>query len=252
MDINRRGAFYVTAIALVLAYGTIGTYMLGSSGNFNVKVASVPEALYFTIVTISTVGYGDIVPVTDVARAFVIVLIISGLSIFLSAVTVLSGEFLSARVEKLYSGSDIPDRKKLSGHIVLIGYDATNALVAQKLKTQKRNFVIITGDKPTTEALRKKGYPAFLEDYTSRADLEKFNLDKATDVVIDLRDSSKTVYAVLVVKKLAKDTKISVVVQNAEAETHLADLDVDSIINPMTIAAETLTKTLDRDQDTSA
>ncbi len=249
MEINRRIAFYVIAIAAVLTYGTVGTYVLGREGDFNVNTMSLSGAIYFTIVTISTVGYGDIVPVTAIGRAFVIILIISGLSIFLSAITVLSGEFLSSRVEKLYSGTNSVDRKRMDSHIVLIGYDSTNALVAQRLKSQRRNFVIITGDKPTADALRKKGYPAFVEDYTSRSELEKFRLEKATDILIDLRDPSKTVYVVLVVRKLAKNVRISVVASNAEAETHLSDLEVDNIINPVTIAADMLTKTLDRDQD---
>ncbi len=251
MHITRQTAFYVLAITAVLLYGTTGAYILGQSGNFNVKVSSLNQAVYFTVVTISTVGYGDIVPVTNIGRIFVMVLIISGLSIFLSAVAMLSGEFLSSRVEKLYLGLPV-DSKKLKGHIVLIGYDSTNELVAQRLKAQKRKFLIITGDKPTVESLRKKGYPAYIEDYTSKSELEKFNLDKATDIVIDVRDSSKAVYAVLVVRKLAKNVKVSVVVHSAEAESHLADLEIDSVVNPVTIAADMLTKTLDRDQDTGS
>ena len=92
MHVNVKIAIYVLAIVLVLAYGTLGSYALGGN-NFNVKIGSVSESLYFTVVTISTVGYGDIYPVTTLGRYFTIVLIISGLSIFLSAVTVLSGDF---------------------------------------------------------------------------------------------------------------------------------------------------------------
>ncbi|MEM3839419.1 MAG: NAD-binding protein [Candidatus Micrarchaeaceae archaeon] len=249
MRLDRRLVFYVFAIAIVLIYGVAGTYVLGQGNNFNVKITSLNQALYFTVVTISTVGYGDITPVTGIARDFVIVLIISGLSIFLSALTVLSGEFLSARVERLYSGYGLIDRKKLAKHIVLIGYDSTNELISHRLKEQKRNFVIITSNKTTADSLRKKGYPAFAEDYTSKADMEKFNLDKATDIVIDLRDNSKTIYVVLVVKKLAKGARISVVAPSHEAEAHLADLEVANIINPVAIAADMLTKKLDVDQD---
>jgi voltage-gated potassium channel len=240
---------YASAIAIVLAYGVVGTYLLGISGNFNVQINSPLEALYFTIVTISTVGYGDIVPITDVARVFVIVLIVSGLSIFLSAVTVLSGDFLSKRVETIYSGMSRVEKHRLNGHIVLIGYDTTNALVAERLKAQKRNFLIVTGDKPTVDSLRDRGYPAYIADYTQKSDMMKFELSKATDIVIDVRDRTKAVYVVLVVKKLSKNVKISVVVYDKETEAHLSDLEVNSIINPVTIAADTLTSVLDRDQD---
>lgn len=251
MKIDRRTILYIAAIIIVVAYGTIGAYILGGSGNFNVTVNSWVEALYFTIVTISTVGYGDITPTTDIARIFVMILIISGLSIFLSAITILSGEFLTARIEKLNSDSARLAKRRLSNHIVLIGYNSTNAHVAEKLKSEGRNFVLILGDKPAVDVLVNKGYPAFLADYTLKSEMERFKLGAASDIVIDLKESSETVYVVLVVKKLAKRVKISVIVPNNDAQAHLIDLEVDHVINPVTIAADMMTKVLDRDQDTS-
>ena len=85
MEVNKQVVFYVLAIASVMIYGTAGAYILGQSGNFNIHINSLVTALYFTVVTISTVGYGDITPVTEIGRIFVIILIISGLSIFLIA-----------------------------------------------------------------------------------------------------------------------------------------------------------------------
>jgi voltage-gated potassium channel len=249
MKLYGKMTIYALAIIAVIIYGTVGTYVLGRSGNFNVNINSPVEALYFTVVTISTVGYGDITPVTTLGRIFVIILIISGLSIFLSAVTVISSDFLSERVERLYYSTSRSDKKLLNNHIVLIGYDITNALIAERLKKQKRNFIIITKDKILVDKLKERGYNVFLADYTLKQDMEKFMLDRASDVVIDLRDSSKAVYVVLVVKKLSKKVRLSVVVQNSEMESHLTDLGVDSIINPATLAADALTEVLDRDQD---
>lgn len=251
MEVNKQVIFYVLAIAAVVIYGTAGAYILGQSGNFNIHINSLVTALYFTVVTISTVGYGDITPVTELGRIFVIILIISGLSIFLSAVTTLSSDFLSARVEKMYSGLNSVNKKKMRNHIVLVGYDSANEIISHKLKAQHRNFIIITADKPTAEMLRRKGYPAFLEDYTSKSELEKFNLEKATDIVIDIRDSSKVVYVVLVIKKIAKNARISAIAHSTDAESHLNDLEIANVINPVTITADILTKALDKDQDTA-
>ncbi len=247
MHINMKIAIYASAMAAVVLYGTVGAYLLGQGGNFNTPITNMVQAAYFAIVTIATVGYGDIVPVTDVARVFTIILILSGLSIFLSAVTVLSGDFLSDRVEHIYSGLTRIDRRKLKGHIVLIGYDATNALLAERLKAKKRNFIIITADKPIANSLRDRGYSAYAADYTLSSDMERFNLNSASHVVVDLRDSSKSVYVVLVVRKLARNVRISVVAPNAEVEAHLTDLDIEDVINPQTIAADMLTKAIERD-----
>ncbi len=242
--VSKRVQIYLFAIAAVLIYGAVGTYVLGSRSNFNIRINSWIEALYFTIVTISTVGYGDITPITDICRIFVMVLIIAGLSIFISAVTILSGEFLSSRIESLYSGAYGIDKKRLNGHIVLIGYDSINGLLAERLKRNSRNFIIVTADKTVSDMLNQKGYSAFVADYTLKADMEKFNIEKASDVIVDLRDSSKTVYVVLVVRKISKTVRLSVVAPTADVEIHLEDLNIDNIINPITIGADRLTKIL--------
>jgi voltage-gated potassium channel len=246
MDIAKKTLAYAIALAAVLLYGTVGTYVLGRSGNFNVHVGSWLQALYFTIVTMSTVGYGDITPITNAGMTFTIILIIAGLSIFISAITVLSGELLGSRFEKIYSGISSLDRKKLNNHIVLIGYDSINIMLAERLRKSGKNFVIITADKTVADSLREKGYKAFVADYTIKSDMEKFQIDRAEHIVIDLRDSSKTVYVVLVVRKLAKEAEVSVVAPTSEVEMHLQELNIDHIINPITVGTDMLSGILMR------
>jgi Trk K+ transport system NAD-binding subunit len=178
--------------------------------------------------------------VTTIGRYFTIVLIISGLSIFLSAITVLSGDFLSARVEKIYSGVSRIEKRWMSNHIVLVGCDATNLILAEKLKNQNRNVIIVTADTVMADNLRDRGYHAYAIDYTIESNMRRFQLDRATDVVIDIRDSSKTVYVVLVVRKISKKVRISAVAQSLEEASHLSDLEINEIINPASIAAERL------------
>lgn len=237
--------FYALAMAAVLAYGVIGAYTLGQGSNFNVKIGSWGDALYFTISTISTVGYGDIIPVTTIAKDFVIILIVSGLTIFLGALTVLSGDFLGSKVEQLYTGVTPFDRRRFKNHVVLIGFNTINQLVAEDLKREKRNFTIIVAERSTADELRKKGYPVFVGDYTLKGELARFNLEKASDIVIDLKDNSKTVYVVLIVRKIiTANVKLSVVAPTPEAESHLSDLGVTNIISPMRMAADQLAKVL--------
>jgi voltage-gated potassium channel len=249
MHINQKLLLYTSAIAAVLIYGTAGSYILGQYGNFNVPITNSIEALYFTITTISTVGYGDIVPVTNIGRVFTIILIISGLTIFLSAVTVLSSDFLSERVEKLYSGLSRVEKRHLKNHIILVGYGPTNTLIAEKLKSQRRNFIIITSDKTNADTLRDKGYVSYLADYTQKIDMEKFRFNLASDIILDINESTKAVYVVLVIKKLAQNANISVIAYSQDAASHFTDLEVAHVINPVTIAAEMMVDTLDKDQD---
>ena len=88
----------VYAIGLVLVMATIVTSV---ERGHNPELDSFPDALWWAIVTVTTVGYGDIVPVTQVGRAFAYVLMLSGIGLF----GALTANFASILVRREYPGS---------------------------------------------------------------------------------------------------------------------------------------------------
>ena len=85
---------YISILIMIVILGSAFAYALGAN-NFNVPINNPLTALYFTIITISTVGYGDIHPVTPVGMIFTIFLVLAGISTFLGAVTAISSDFMS-------------------------------------------------------------------------------------------------------------------------------------------------------------
>ena len=85
-------------IMAVLFYGTVASLRIGHQ--YDPVIESPIQALYYTVITISTVGYGDYIPTTDVARLFTISLIIIGVGCFLTAITILFQPFIK-KVEEL-------------------------------------------------------------------------------------------------------------------------------------------------------
>ncbi len=235
-------AAYAIAIAIVLAFGTAGTYILGhgNTANFSVNINSWIEALYFTVTTISTVGYGDIVPISNIARIFDMVLILSGLGVFFAAITAISGEFMNSRLTKLSGRISGLEKRMLTNHIVLIGFDTTNAILANRLKKQKKKFIVVTEDKSLEDKLKDEGFSAYVADITSEVDMRAFRLEKAMRVVVDVRDASRTVYAAIVVKSIAGNKNMTVVAATEDVEKHLRELDIQHIVNPATMAADSI------------
>ncbi len=230
---------YAIAAASIILFGTFGTYILGQQpGNFNIKINSLVTAFYFTMTTLSTVGFGDIVPTSTIARLFVVALIFTGLGVFVSAITLISGDIIESRMEKISGKIAGLERRHLNGHIVLIGYDITNAIIAKKLKGTKSKFIIITSDKTIADKLREMKYKAYVADATSEEDMKNFNLGKARKIIIDLRDSSRTVYAAMVAKALGNASNIVVVAPTIELEGRLKDIKIKKIVNPAWLAAE--------------
>ncbi len=90
--------YVLMSIIFSLGYGVVGTYMLKEGFN---GVKTWIDALYFTIVTYSTVGYGDITPTSDIARLFTCTMILIGLSTFATAISVYLGPMLSDKFKNL-------------------------------------------------------------------------------------------------------------------------------------------------------
>ena len=236
---------YGIAIAAIFLFGVFGTYLISQQGGFSMKNMTLLDSAYFTIVTMSTVGYGDITPVTPTARIFVIVLIAIGLSIFLSLVTLISGEFVNTRLERLSERISRSERKKLSGHVVLIGTDGVNIAVAKHMQSTSKKFVIITSDKVRQDRLRETGFKAFAADTTSDVEMSQFELNRAESIILDLRNSSLLVYTLLVIRTLAKGVRTIIVAPNVESARHLKELGLskaERVISPNDLAADAIVK----------
>ncbi|MDE1851596.1 MAG: NAD-binding protein [Candidatus Micrarchaeota archaeon] len=234
-------AIYMGTFVAVLVFGTVGTYYIGNHDGFNQPIGSFLNSIYFTIITISTLGYGDIYPVTGEAKVFVMVLIITGVTTFLSTIVLLAGDIMNERIEALTGRLTAFDKRVLNKHIVLIGSNTTNMTLADMFKEKGEKFILISSDKTIVDKMRDNGIRAFVADSISESDMRVFGLDKASGIVIDNRDSSKTVYTLMVVRELAKRVKTVVIAPNRETERHLRNLAGSNatIISPAEIAAST-------------
>lgn len=119
---TRRTAFASVVLSLssilaVLLYGVFGSYLLGKG--FEPPILDFQTAAYFSITTLSTVGFGDIVPKSPEARWFVVSLLVIGLGVFASAIATVLGPKLSHELNRLFNPTEkIMD---LKNHVILVG-----------------------------------------------------------------------------------------------------------------------------------
>ncbi len=237
---------YIFAIFVLILTGAAITYGLGhNGGNFNHPITTFFDAIYFTVITISTVGYGDITPITEVSKLFVILLLFIGLGIFASTITFISGEIMNNRLQNLSGRISNTERKFLRKHTILVGYNSTNNIIAKMLKEKAKRFIIVSPDKIVVDQLKEDGYRAYVTDVTSEIDMKQLNLEKADHIIIDLREDSLTVYVSILIRNLLKDlhTDIDIVVETRDVEKHLKSIGITNTINPAAIAAKSIVDT---------
>ncbi|HET7662416.1 MAG TPA: ion channel, partial [Rhodanobacteraceae bacterium] len=109
--------FALTSVVMLLLYATFGAYYLGA--DFKPHITNLVTALYFAMVTMSTVGYGDVTPQTPEAMLFTVSVIILGLTVFATSLTAVIAPMVSRSLQRIvqHKGSGM----KRENHFVVIG-----------------------------------------------------------------------------------------------------------------------------------
>ncbi len=191
--------FAVASVLVLIVYGVLGSFLLGAG--FTPPITNLPTAFYFVIVTMSTVGYGDILPKTDEARLFVVSLIVLGLTVFATALTAVIGPVLQSRINQTIG----PRRKKMKrvNHFIITGRGALARNTARELRKRDEPVLVIIEDGDTSfgDAETVIGDPTELETLREAAG------EHARAILALSDDDSENAFVILAVRELGTDAK---------------------------------------------
>ncbi len=185
-----------------LTVGTLG-YMLLSGGDFI-------NSFYMTIITIGTIGYGEVVAGSDTlyGRVFTSFLALMGIGVFTTSVTVIVRLFFKEDIITLYRAIKmLKDIEELEGHFIVCGYDKTSAWLAKTLKKRKIEFVVVENDPNALKYLQEHNIKFFItEEPHKRSVLLSAGIKRAKGMVVNLRDDARNI-AVIVTARLLRPSK---------------------------------------------
>lgn len=227
-----------------LLYGSLGSYLLRS--NFQ-GIHTLTDALYFTFVTYSTVGYGDIVPTTDTGRLFVISMIVIGLILFTTGITLIA--FIMNNKLKHFIFNVNKGKISMTNHIVLIGYGfLTKILIEEYLKNNEK-FVILdqSKDMDSEKQLLMDKNELMISPYMGHQEtLSRARINEAKLILINLDSDAETIFAIMSViqylKAFNNRPKISARIFYKDNIEKAKLAGVDEIIAPHLLAAEAILK----------
>ncbi|MGH9355529.1 MAG: ion channel, partial [Terriglobia bacterium] len=139
--------FAITSALLLLIYAVFGSLYLGVQ--FNPRITDLPTALYYAVVTMGTVGYGDITPKTVEARLFTISIIILGVAVFATSITAIVGPMVGGSLERFMRRKE--RRVKRTNHFIIVGSTPLAYNTYRELKNRNQPVVLILAQ-PASEA----------------------------------------------------------------------------------------------------
>lgn len=163
-----------------------------------------------TVITISTVGFNEVRPLSDLGRIFTAFLIIFSFSTFVYAITSISNYILDGEY-KIYF-KDLRIKKKvsnISNHTIICGYGRNGKQAATELKSHGRKYVVVEENKELSEKLREEHDIPFVEgDATFEKTLEKAGIHSASALITTLPKDADNLFVVLTAREMNPDLLI--------------------------------------------
>lgn len=195
------------------------------------------DVLYFTAITVTTVGYGDITPVSDEARLFD-AFVVTPVRIFIWLIFLGSAyQFLFKRVWEQWRMQKI--QQGLGNHVVLAGYGRTGTEVGRELQrrgTAIDDILVVDLDPAAIEDARAADFTVLLGDATRNAVLDAVHIARASTLIVAASADDTSILIVLTARRLAPALPISVVIRNEDNEALATQAGATTVINPIALS----------------
>ncbi len=215
----------IVLLGVILTIGVLG-YMYLADYSF-------VDALYMTVITVTTVGFSEVHPLGPQEKIFTVFLILTSILVFGYAVSLFSEYLISGQFFQQLKLKKVEKKiAKLKEHTIVCGYGRNGKQAIKKLKTYNKEFVVLEKNKDLIALLDAAGILNIEGDATTDASLIKAGIEKAQNLITALPSDADNLFVVLSARQLSKECKI---ISRASKEGSYSKLKIagaDNVIMP--------------------
>lgn len=231
----------ITIITLVVIYGSLITVLLQlEEGAPNSKLNTLQDAMWYLVETLTTVGYGDALPVTYWGRMIGFIFLLSSLGVYGFIIGQIAN-FMSTLKEQKELGLN---GTQFSNHVVMIGWNEFGQSVISHLVAAGRQVAVITKDRSSIDIIHEfystDNVYTLYSDYNNFELLEKSNLKAASVVFINLNDDTEKLVYIINIKKHYADLNYVVTLDNGNLKGTFVNAGVTYAISKNEISSKLL------------
>ena len=236
--------FALTAVVMLLLYATFGSYYLGAG--FKPQITDLVTALYYAMVTMSTVGYGDIIPAVPETRLFTVSVIVLGVAVFATSLTAVIAPLVSQSLKGIIGRKGTGMKRE--NHFVVIGDTPLAVNTWRELAKRGRPVTRILREAPAES--QSTDVDVVVGDHGMAEVLREAGADRADAVLAMTADDSENAFVVLAVKELAGSARTVVAVNDAHHLSRVKLVQPDVVIAPQVMGGELTAMLLSGEQIT--
>lgn len=202
------------------------------------------EALYMTIITVTTVGFSEIRPLSDSGRIFTAILIIFSFGFIGFAASNITTYIINGVLRNYYKENKVKKRiKKLDKHVLVCGYGRVGKQACADLANHNEDFVLIERDEKLIEKIREETNYLYIHgDATQEEALEVANIDTAKAIISTLPNDADNIYVVLTAREMNPALRIISRASDDHSDSKLRKAGATNIIMPDKIGGQRMAK----------
>lgn len=212
-------------VVILVATGTIGYKLILGIAWF--------DCFYFTLITITTIGFGEPDGMTEQARYFTAFLIITGVGSIGYALSIAARAVLEFELIATFGKRRMfKDINKLADHYIVCGAGRIGARVIIEIARRGHDFVVIEGDENTADRLLAQGHLVLMGDATDDNVLRAAGIERARGLVCAVSSDPDNLYITLMARDLNKDIRIVARANEETAVRRLLKAGADKVVSP--------------------
>ncbi len=222
-------------LTLVLFISTVGYHLIEGWGWL--------DSVYMTVITLTTVGFGEIRPLSPGGRMFTILVILGGVGVMAYSLSSISELILSGELGRVFQNRR---RAELKNHTIVCGFGRVGRSVAGELKAEGIPFLVIDKDPAAVDACRALGYGFVEGDASDIEVLLQAGLTQARSLVTAADTDALNVFIILTVREVREDIQIVTRLNNELSENKMRKAGANRVISPYSLAGHRIVSTISR------
>ena len=228
---------YVTTgiflIGLLFAYGIIGSHFI--------MRLNLIDSIYYSVVTMATVGYGDLTPTTGIQKIFATTLALGGVALLAYVFNIILTSFQERMSEYSKGARKMKAIEQMENYYVLCGYGRVGKVVFEELNQRNQNVIIFEKDSEVTEDIEESTNVVVINKDATEDDLiAKVAGEKCRSVIISTGSDVTNLFIVLTIRETNPDAWIVSRASKLENISRLRKAGADKIVSPEIIGGKDL------------
>ncbi|MBW2092802.1 MAG: NAD-binding protein, partial [Deltaproteobacteria bacterium] len=203
------------------------------------------DALYMTIITVATIGYGEIRPLSPAGRVFTIFLILFGVGNVAYLISQLTRTMVEGSLRRVMGRRKLERQiKAIKDHYIICGYGRIGRVIAQEVKAKKLPLVVIEHKQEIIDQIEQDGHLYITGEATDDANLIQAGIERARGLVAVVSSDADNVYIVLTARAMNENLYIVARASEEKSVSKLERAGADKVVSPYNIGARNMAQTL--------